>query len=173
MFLECFPEVNAVIDDLEALSLMCLQGATLVGPGVGRDLFATEAASPVLCSAQQRTSDALPPMLFQNEPAFNKAHRLRRIATVGKRTKVHLKKARELTLFVGRHEGREGQATAYLRFEKMLKFSLVFGGSRVRPEESAHDRDLCCVANVGLPDMLIGHSALLDDPSTLRLIVIL
>lgn len=44
---------------------------------------------------------------------------------------------------------------------------MLFGGG-VRPQQSTHSSNLCCVANVGLPDRLIRHDDLvvLDDQSS-------
>jgi hypothetical protein len=64
-----------------------------------------------------------------------------------------------LPFFVGRREDREGKASAHLRCNKLLNFGAVFGGSGVWSEQSAQRRNLGGVTDVGLPDVLSGHSA--------------
>lgn len=99
----------------------------------------------------------MPPELLLDEPAFEEADWVFRIATVGMGAKPHLNEPRDISFCILRHEDGGGQRATHSRFEEVRNLATILILFAVWPEKSAHRCNLCYIHQLSLPDRSIPH----------------
>ncbi len=141
---------------------MSVLGAVVVDPGVGGNLSAALLASPVFGGLEQSSAYSLSAEVLLNEPAFDEADRMGRVATIGVRAEAYFDKSGWRAILILGYEDGHGHGAVSAREQNGFEFFAMLLGGAFGPEEMVHRCEVAEVGGRSLSDPDRQPSRLLD-----------
>lgn len=126
--------MDAAVNNLELECLVNALRQVVINPCIRRHLGATLTSRPVFGGSQETCSYASSPIVFRDEPAFHKTHRLLWVAAVRMGSQTGFEKSGEFAALSLRNEYGQGHGSVSFLYQQRCEFPGVFLRGGFRPQ---------------------------------------